>query len=94
MLSAAENKAVVAWLRDNSSRPMVALARWAELFDNLRTDTGEIVLTRDELAEQVRCRPTEVSELVGEKARASERSAGGGGVWRGMRGPEAKCGIS
>jgi hypothetical protein len=86
MLSAAENKAVVAWLRDNSSRPMVALALWAELFDNLRTDTGEIVLTRDELAERVRCRPTEVSELMGELesigaiSRRRERVAG-------MRGP-------
>jgi hypothetical protein len=86
MISPAENKAVVGWLRHNSRRPMVALALWAELFDNLRTDTGEIVLTRDELAERVGCNVTDVSEIMGELesigaiSRRRERVAG-------MRGP-------
>ena len=66
MLSPAENKAVVAWLNRNSRWPKVSVLLWAELFDNLRTDTGEIVLTRDELSDRVGCRPTEVSEIMGE----------------------------
>ena len=44
---------MVSWLRENSKRPMAAMAIWAELFTALRFDTGEIALTRAELAERV-----------------------------------------
>jgi CRP-like cAMP-binding protein len=86
MLSPAENAAVVDWLVQNSKRPFVALRLWAKLFDNLRTDTGEIVLTRDELAERVNETPDNVSTIMGELesigaiSRRRERVAG-------MRGP-------
>jgi len=66
MLSPAQNAAVVRWLRANSKRPLVAVALWAELFDNLRTDTGEITLSRDELAERVGETPDHVSSIMGE----------------------------
>jgi len=86
MLSPEQNAAVVQWLADNSARPIVAMRLWARLFNNLRTDTGEIVQTRDELAEALGCSPRDISEIMGELAsvgaisRVRERVAG-------MRGP-------
>ncbi len=86
MLSPEQNASVVQWLADNSARPIVAMRLWAQLFNNLRTDTGEIVQTRDELAEALGAKPTEISQIMGELAtigaisRVRERVAG-------MRGP-------
>ena len=45
-----QNRAVLSWLREHSSRPRKAVELWALLFEHLRRDTGEITLTRDELA--------------------------------------------
>ena len=53
MLSPEQNAAVMRWLREHSQRPVLALALWGELFTALRRDTGEVVLTRDELAERI-----------------------------------------
>src|SRR3954467_3065161 len=86
MLSPEQNAAVVRWLRQHSERPVLALALWGELFTALRRDTGEIVLTRDELAERVGTTPGEVSRIMHELASIGaiivhrERVAG-------MRGP-------
>ena len=86
MLSPAENAAVVDWIAQHSRYPQVAMRLWARLFDNLRTDTGEIVLTRDELAELVDEFPDNVSrimselESIGAISRRRERVPG-------MRGP-------
>jgi DNA-binding transcriptional ArsR family regulator len=49
MLSPSQNRAVVRWLMANSRRESVALALWAEFFCHLRTDTGEIVMSRAEM---------------------------------------------
>src|SRR3954454_7377932 len=68
MLSPEQNAAVVRWLRQHSERPVLALALWGELFTALRRDTGEIVLTRDELAERVGARPNHVSHVMHELA--------------------------
>src|SRR3954453_20105166 len=68
MISPEQNAAVVRWLRHHSRFPTLALALWGELFTALRRDTGEIVLTRDELAERVGTRPTHVSTLMHELA--------------------------
>jgi hypothetical protein len=86
MLSPEQNAAVVQWLADNSERPIVAMRLWSVLFNNLRTDTGEIVQTRDELADAMSVRPQEISQIMGELervgaiSRVRERVAG-------MRGP-------
>jgi hypothetical protein len=86
MLSPSQNKAVQRWLVENSRRPQKATILWAELFDHLRRDTGEIMLTRDELAELVGEHPSHVSEIMHELASIGaiithrERVAG-------MRGP-------
>lgn len=66
MLSPADNAKVVSWLAANSTRPMVAMQLWAELFCRLRRDTGEIAATRDELAESISITPREVSTIMGE----------------------------
>src|SRR3954449_1602200 len=68
MLSPEQNAAVMRWLRQHSRRPVQALALWGELFTVLRRDTGEIALTRDELAERVGTRPDHVSEIMHELA--------------------------
>jgi CRP-like cAMP-binding protein len=66
MLSPSQNKAVARWLAENSERPQKASILWAELFDHLQRDTGEIMLTRDELAEAVGIAANTVSEIMGE----------------------------
>jgi DNA-binding transcriptional regulator YhcF (GntR family) len=59
---------------------------WVELFDHLRRDTGEIMLSRDQLAELIEDHPNTVSEIMRELASIGaiitrrERVAG-------MRGP-------
>lgn len=86
MLSPEQNAQVVDWLTDNSTRPQVAVKLWAKLFTALRTDTGEIVMTRDELADQLGIASDHVSRIMGELVkigaitRKRERVAG-------MRGP-------
>lgn len=86
MLSPSQNAEVVRYLADHSKRPMIALKLWALCFEHLRTDTGEIMLTRDEIAEKVRERPDNISEIMTELVefgaiiRKRERIAG-------MRGP-------
>jgi hypothetical protein len=69
MLGPEQNAAVVRWLRQHSRYPTLAPAVWAELFTALRRDTGEIALTRDEIAERVGVDPDHVSRIMGELAR-------------------------
>lgn len=68
MISPAQNAAVVEWLSKHSKRPQVAVRLWAMLFTALRADTGEILLTRADLAERLSIEPRTVSELMGEMA--------------------------
>jgi CRP-like cAMP-binding protein len=86
MLSPAQNRAVVSWLLEHSERPRVAVDLWARLFEHLDRHTGMILLTRDELAEQVGTSSDHVSEImaelesIGAISRRRERIAG-------LRGP-------
>ena len=66
MLSPSQNKAVARWLAENSERPQKAMLLWAELFDHLRRDTGQIMLSRDELAQLLDEHPSNVSKIMGE----------------------------
>ena len=68
MLSPDQNAAVARWLSKHSTRPKVALVLWREFFTALRRDTGEVMLTRDELAERVGARPEHVSRVMHELA--------------------------
>src|SRR5688572_2188717 len=66
MLSPAQNRAVVNWLLENSSRPQKAVSLWSLLFEHLRRDTGEITLSREEMAEQIGERAGNVSLIMTE----------------------------
>ena len=70
MLSPAQNRAVVRWLRQNSARPGVASELWAVLFEKMQMDTGEIIATRQELAGEVGCHPNHVSAVLAEMVEA------------------------
>jgi hypothetical protein len=86
MLSPAQNSAVIAWLLDHSSRPRKSVRLWSLLFEHLRRDTGEIMLSREEMAGLIDTTATHVSlimvelESIGAIIRRRERVPG-------MRGP-------
>lgn len=66
MLSPEQNAAVVGWIMEHSKRPLHAARLWAECFTVLRMDTGEIMRTREELAEKIGTTPQNVSEIMSE----------------------------
>ncbi len=66
MISPEQNRAVVRWLLESSARPMKGADLWAVLFTAVDQDTGEIMLTRDELAEAVGDTADHVSAIMGE----------------------------
>ena len=66
MIGPRENQAVVDWLRENSRRPQAAMAVWAMLFTSMRTDTGDILWSRAEIAEHVGIASDNVSRIMTE----------------------------
>ena len=68
MLSPAQNAEVVRWINKNSKRPQKASELWATLLEHLRVDTGEIMATRQELAQRVGMEPRTLSETMTELA--------------------------
>src|SRR3954465_7423822 len=54
MLSPSQNAVVVNYLTDQRNRPLVPARLWALCFEHLRMDTGEILLTREEMAENLK----------------------------------------
>ncbi len=68
MISPAQNAAVVRWLSENSKRPQAATLLWAHLFEVMRNDTGEILRTREELAERVGVDRDNLSRIMTELA--------------------------
>lgn len=86
MIRPAQNRAVTLWLLKNSKRPMKAVDVWTLLFDHLFPHTGQIMLTREEIAEKVGIRVNEVTAVMNELVRFgaifSERKKVAG-----MRGP-------
>jgi CRP-like cAMP-binding protein len=66
MLSPAQNGAVVDYLATKSSRPVVAMRLWALCFQHLNQDTGEVMLSRDQLASLIGDQPTHVSRIMSE----------------------------
>ncbi len=68
MLKPAQNAAVAKWLGANSRRPAKAMLVWSVLFEHLYPHTGQIMLTREQIAETVGIRPNEVSAIMGELA--------------------------
>jgi len=66
MLSPADNDLVVSWMLEHSKRPQKAMRLWSKLFLHLDRITGEILQTRDELAEAIGVKADHVSEIMGE----------------------------
>ena len=68
MMGPRENAAVVRWINANSKRPHKAHELWATLLEHLRMDTGEIMATRQELAERISETPQNLSRIMTELA--------------------------
>lgn len=68
MLTATQNAAVTRWLRDHSNRPIAALGLWAELFTAVHPATGEVLLSRADLAARLNIEPKNVSSIMTELA--------------------------
>lgn len=68
MLSPAQNEAVADWLWAQSKRPQAAVRLWLHLFTCMRMDTGEILKSRQELAERVGISPQNLSRIMTELA--------------------------
>jgi hypothetical protein len=66
MINPAQNDAVVNFLADYSTRPVVGMKLWSLCFNYLRNDTCEIMLTREEFAEKLQQRVQEVSTIMTE----------------------------
>lgn len=66
MLGPAQNLAVVEWIALNAQRPKVSARLWARFFVHMRMDTGEICMTRAQMAEAVGAEPRTVSEALSE----------------------------
>ena len=68
MLETSLNRAVVNHMTKRSKMPLVAVNLWAMFLDNLRTDTCEILLTRQEMADQLGQLPCHISRIMSEFA--------------------------
>ena len=68
MLSPAQNAEVIDWLQTHSKRPHKAVMVWARMLEHLRMDTGEIMATRQELAQRVGMDPRDLSKTITELA--------------------------
>lgn len=69
MISPTQNFAVLEWLRKHSKRPQVAVSLWGLILTALRPDTGEILLSRAQIAERVSIAPKHASEIMTELAK-------------------------
>jgi hypothetical protein len=66
MISPQQNRIVVKYLIKNSKYPLIALDLWGLCFEHLHCDTGEILLSRDELADNLGQKSKVVSAVMSE----------------------------
>ena len=66
MIRPAQNRAVTRWIMENSKRPIKAVDVWMLLFEHLFPHTGQIMLTREEIAEQVGIPVNHISQIMNE----------------------------
>lgn len=62
------NRAVVRWLRDNSERPIAAMNAWSLLLAKLHRGTGQVLLSRSEIAGEVGVTPRDITYIMKELA--------------------------
>jgi len=66
MISPEQNRTVVNWLDEKSTQPRKALRLWALLFEYVHRETGQIMLSRQEIAEKIKMRSNDVSRIMSE----------------------------
>ena len=66
MISPEQNDIVVNYLKNNSQQPLVAMTLWSLCFRYLYCDTGEIRLSRDEIAKHLKINAKHVSSIMSE----------------------------
>jgi len=66
MISPTQNDLVVEWLLNNSKRPTSAFRLWTKLFKAVEIQTGRIMLTRQEIAQELNILPNNVSGIMSE----------------------------
>jgi len=66
MINAEQNFAVVKWLNQNSKRRNEAVLLWALLFDNVHRETGQIMLSRQEMANKLEIRHNNITAIMSE----------------------------
>jgi len=66
MISPTQNDLVVEWLLNNSKRPTSAFRLWTKLFKVIDVQTGQIMLTRQEIAQEVNIKSCHVSSIMSE----------------------------
>lgn len=66
MISPEQNFSVVKWLNENSKRRNEAVLLWALLFDNVHRETGQIMLTRQEIADKLKIQSANVTRIMTE----------------------------
>lgn len=66
MINAEQNRSVVQWLKNNSKRPLNALELWSILFEYVHKDTGQIMLTRQELAKELNVHTQSITNIMSE----------------------------
>lgn len=83
MVDPTDNWKVVSWLQENSRRRAAAIRVWAFLPAAARPDTGEVPLSRGEIAKLVRTSPDDLSTIMMELVRC-------GAISRELRGREVR----
>jgi len=66
MISPEQNNAVVQWLATNSKRRIEAMQLWSMLFEYVHRETGQIMLSRQEIANKINISLNDISRIMSE----------------------------
>ena len=66
MISPEQNNAVVQWLATNSKRRIEAMQLWSMLFEYVHQETGQIMLSRQEIANKINISLNDTSRIMSE----------------------------
>ena len=66
MISPDQNAAVVGWIGKNARRPSMTNHLWATMLTAAHRETGEVMLTRDEMAQRVDDLPNAITDALRE----------------------------
>lgn len=66
MINAEQNRSVVDFLDEKSTQPRKSVRLWALLFEYVHRETGQIMLTRQEIADKLEMRTNDISRIMSE----------------------------